>query len=128
MASLSPVLDGKNTQFQSIDRDPFMQRKILTALTCAVSLAAVTAANATPPGFGGGSPHGAGSPHDASPHAAGSPHGGGMGMGHAATRGEGDPKARSVQHWWPQQVDLSELRKNRTIPNPHGEVHSFSTR
>ena len=103
-----------------------MQRKILTALTCAVSLAAVTAANATPPGFGGGSPHGAGSPHDASPHAAGSPHGGGMGMGHAATRGEGDPKARGVQHWWPQQVDLSELRKNRTIPNPHGEDFDYA--
>ena len=97
-----------------------MNLKILAALTCAVSLTAITAAHATPPGFGEGSPHGAGPPHGAA-----SPHGG-MGMGHAAMRGESDPKARDVQNWWPDQVDLSELRKNRYTANPHGEDFDYA--
>ena len=47
-------------------------------------------------------------------------------MGHAAMRGESDPKARSVQHWWPDQVDLSELRKNRYTANPHGDDFDYA--
>ena len=36
------------------------------------------------------------------------------------------PKARSSQHWRPQQVDLSKLRKNRVAPNPHGEDFDYA--
>lgn len=72
-----------------------MHRTLISALACAVSLTAVSSANATPPVFGG------------------------PGMGHAPVRRDSDPKARGVQHWWPDQVDPSELRKNRYEANPH---------
>ncbi|MEO0463239.1 MAG: catalase/peroxidase HPI [Pseudomonadota bacterium] len=47
-------------------------------------------------------------------------------MGQQPMRSEGEPTPRSVQHWWPDQVDLSELRKNSYTPNPHGEDFDYA--
>ncbi|MDY7098386.1 MAG: catalase/peroxidase HPI [Pseudomonadota bacterium] len=76
-----------------------MQRKLLTVLVSAVSLTAVTAAHATPPGFGGRP---------------------------ESTRTTADNEPRPNDFWWPDGVDLTELRKNRYTANPHGEDFDYA--
>lgn len=41
----------------------------------------------------------------------------------AKTNAHGDPK--SLEFWWPQRLDLSELRKNETMANPLGRDFDY---
>ena len=41
----------------------------------------------------------------------------------AKSNSHGDPK--SLEFWWPQRLDLSELRKNETMANPLGRDFDY---
>lgn len=70
-------------------------------LIAAASALAVSAANATPPGFER------------------------TGMGQTpVVAGEGQPK--SVQHWWPEVVDLQRLRQNEQSQDPLDEDFDYA--
>lgn len=78
-----------------------MRISLKSLLTASAALALVGTANATPPGFG--RPANTGGP-------------------------AADPRAeqpRPNSFWWPEQVDLSELRKNRYNPNPNGDDFDY---
>ena len=80
-----------------------MTISLKTLLATGAALALVGTANATPPGFGRP----------------------------ANTGGEAaDPRAeqpRPNNFWWPEQVNLTELRKNQYNPNPNGEDFDYAS-
>ncbi|KEO89659.1 peroxidase [Erythrobacter longus] len=78
-----------------------MKHLIKLPLVAATSLLAVTAVNATPPGFNQG------------------------GMGTVPMNAKGE-NPRSVQHWWPEVVDLQRLRQNEQIQDPLGEDFDYA--
>ncbi len=72
---------------------------LAASATMALAATAVGTANATPPGFGGG-------------------------QRPAADTSAAKPRPNSF--WWPEQVDLSELRKNRYNADPAGEDFDYA--
>lgn len=78
-----------------------MKRIIRLPLFAAASMLAVSAANATPPGFNEG------------------------GMGSVPMNAGGETP-RSVQHWWPEVVDLQRLRQNEQSQDPLGEDFDYT--
>ncbi|UAB78861.1 catalase/peroxidase HPI [Erythrobacter sp. SCSIO 43205] len=73
-----------------------------SALFLSASALLATSVSATPPGFNQ------------------------PGMGQMPVREAGDMKARTVQDWWPQVVDLSRLRQNEMDADPMGEDFDYA--
>ncbi|RMB08873.1 catalase/peroxidase HPI [Eilatimonas milleporae] len=79
-----------------------MKKTLKTMLLVTSSLAFIGGANATPPGFNEPS------------------------MGQVPMRAHGDEKPKSVNYWWPDRVDLSELRKNAYSGDPIGNGFDYA--
>ncbi len=79
-----------------------MTKTFKSALFLSASAFLATSAAATPPGFNE------------------------PGMGQMPVRAQGDLKARDVQDWWPEVVDLSRLRQNAMDNDPLGEQFDYA--
>ncbi len=79
-----------------------MLHRFKRALLLSSGLLLAVAAHATPPGFNQPS------------------------MGKVPMRAPGEGAPRSVQAWWPQQLDLSPLRKHAYNPDPHGAEFNYA--
>ena len=75
-------------------------RTVTSLLAAAVACLAFSGAQATPPGFGKPS------------------------MGTHPVSADADPK--SIQYWWPDQVDLSRLRQNAYDADPYGAQFEYA--